>query len=386
MTQTRIQEFKAKYKKARNVEITGLNTKEDMLSAFKKLFGRDPVDNEDAQYSTDMWGFITNILEFDEGYKMKRRRENKEYVFDNAVVTDGTSISIQIIESSKFKKKIKKMNKRKPKKPKKPKAGTKVEEIQEVIPILEDVKDIANDPGKGDILAMTDGITNIRYTKGMRKQDTLLLTRTNETLKRRRKSGLEVFESEILSGTRKNSCVYINFVTYILTRLEKEKEMKQVYERPVFRQFKYLVYCKQKSSEGKFIDKVKKTFCKPNMTLFHPITNPKGKKISCATKDMLTNAAKNAKEIRIGWGNWGRNPNLKYSSPTPGIGIRRRFEPYFKIHTVNEYLTSQTCPCCRNTRCLENPRLESTSYSRWWNRNVLGSFNILDIFLRKRTS
>ena len=95
----------------------------------------------------------------------------------------------------------------------------------------------------------------------------------------------------------------------------------------------------------------------------------------------------------IGWGNWGRNPNLKHSAPTPGIGFRRRAANHFMTVTVPEHDTSKTCPYCR-TKTLENPNVAKVGEepitrhhllrctnvkckSRWWNRNNAGSFNIL---------
>jgi hypothetical protein len=93
------------------------------------------------------------------------------------------------------------------------------------------------------------------------------------------------------------------------------------------------------------------------------------------------------------YGNWGRNPNLKNSAPTPGIGLRRKIHKKIPTMTVDEHYTSKTCPCCQE-RTLENPKLLGPTrnvsekhhllrcenvncQSRWWNRNVVGSYNIL---------
>ena len=72
---------------------------------------------------------------------------------------------------------------------------------------------------------------------------------------------------------------------------------------------------------------------------------------NCLTNKMITNVEKKISkrdELLIGWGDWGKKPNaLKGCAPTPGIGIRRRFEGWFQTKTINEHMTSQTCPCCR---------------------------------------
>ena len=103
------------------------------------------------------------------------------------------------------------------------------------------------------------------------------------------------------------------------------------------------------------------------------------------------------KYIKLLYGNWGKSPNLKGSKPTPGIGLRRKIENFLKKNNNNctvtqtEEFTSKTCPCCRhrsldkadlaNTKCHEKHHLlrctNVNCKSRWWNRDVAGSFNIL---------
>jgi hypothetical protein len=53
-------------------------------------------------------------------------------------------------------------------------------------------------------------------------------------------------------------------------------------------------------------------------------------------------------KIVVGWGNWGRSPNLKGSAPTHGIGFRRRAQKRFQTVTVDEHFTSHDCPCCEH--------------------------------------
>jgi len=85
---------------------------------------------------------------------------------------------------------------------------------------------------------------------------------------------------------------------------------------------------------------------------------------------------------------------MKNNEPTPGIGLRRKIHNgCYKTVTVDETYTSKTCPCCRE-RTLHKPKLEGPTRqvsekhhllrcqnvdctSRWWNRNVVGSYNIL---------
>ena len=118
----------------------------------------------------------------------------------------------------------------------------------------------------------------------------------------------------------------------------------------------------------------------------------------CSARSKLENASKKTDQLVIGWGNWGKNPNvIKGCCPTPGIGIRRRMECYFRTVTICEHLTSQTCPCCNTEKTLEKVKRKKSDYeihhllrcknddckSRLWNRNVVGSINILKRFIEE---
>ena len=400
MTQTRIAEFKGLYDNIHNTNIN-IHAKSDMNSSYEKIHGHKPAsDYEEARYASEVWGFLTNV---DTCNQLKELRKNPqinghEFVFDNAVVTDATAMSIQIVKKEKFRRK-----KMAPKRKNKEKTDKKefVESKTDISPPKG--KCISNDPGKHDILCMTDGIDTLCYTKGQRQQDCQTRVRTKETNKRRRKAGLEAFETQVMSEFSKSSCKLDTFKQYCRLRFQKEKDFSKLYGHVMFRQFKFLAYCNTKSSEAKFVNKVNTKFKKANQ--------PR-KKTKCVTNEMVVNAAKTCSvgdQLIIGWGNWGKNPNaLKGCAPTPGIGIRRRFEAYFITRTVDEHYTSQECPCCKE-RSLEKMKIKPKKLKkkeenatvvpdeieihhllrctndkckcRLWNRNVVGSYNILSRFL-----
>ena len=72
-------------------------------------------------------------------------------------------------------------------------------------------------------------------------------------------------------------------------------------------------------------------------------------------------------------------------------------EGFFDTRTICEHMTSQTCPCCRVEGSLKKEKREINKYeihhllrctnvackSRLWNRNVVGSFNILQRFIQE---
>lgn len=391
MTKDRIDEFKTIYEIEHPGVILNMKTKSDMLSSFEKLFGRKASSKKEAGiYATDLWAYITNLKtcrqwkEINEVFK-KNDPNQVKWVFDNAIVTDGVSISFQVIDETKFGRKTFEGRIKTPKPEKKQEDSESPEKLAD----YSDMKILSCDPGKDDILAITDGLKTITYTKGQRAQDTFAKPRKKATLKKRRKAGVEVIETTLMNRYTKKSCLFDVFARYASMRKRHEELLLKTYSHPLFREFKFTFHCKAKASEHRFIDKVFKTFG-PSST-----SDPK----PCVTELMKLNSkkeVKTSKEIVIGWGNWGRHPNaLKGVEPTPGIGIRRHFDNFFRTETVDERLTSQGCPCCKGERNLKKHRPNGSDFERhhllrctnescqcrWWNRNVAGSFNILSRFL-----
>lgn len=376
MNEEKIEKFKKEYEVVHGVTLK-MESKADMLSSFEKLFGKKPSSNDEAgSFATDLWDYITNLKSCKQWKELENvtyKKEKNTYRFDNSVVTDGVSVSFQVIESSKFGRKQLKGRKKE----------IKEEDTvgEKTITDWSGYKLLACDPGKCDILTITDGYTTLCYTKGQRDHDTYREVRTKETNKRRRKSGLETYETQVMNRFTKRSCLLDVFGRYASNRKRKEKEFSNLYSHQMFREFKFTTYCRQKSSESRFAHKVQKTFKN---------ASPQGELKTCMSQAMKDNRCRQATNgFIIGWGDWGRTTNMKNLAPTPGIGIRRRFEGWFKTLTINEHYTSQTCPCCGGEPSLKKATINGkerhhllrcsndTCTSRWWNRNVVGSFNIL---------
>ena len=385
MSKQRITDFKELYYIETGIKLN-MSTKGDMLSSFEKLHGREMNNKkEGGMYATKMWSFLTNLTSCRQWkdlqeHEMKNDPLHRKWVFDNAIITDGVSISFQTIDESKFGRKDlvgKKNNKKK---------GSAQEEFSEGFSDDEIANNKATscDPGKKEILAITDGITTIKYTRGQRQNDTFLNERRKVTRKRRINDGVLDYESKWMNQYCKRSCHLHTFERYACSRKRKQEQLSKCYSNRCFREFKFLAYVSTKSSEDKFADRVFQTFKESNT-----------KNATCTNSTIQANAAKevqNRKDIIIGWGNWGKHPNaVKAGCPSPGIGIRRRFQKLFNTATIEEKYTSQICPCCQG-RTLENPgKNEGISItrhhllrctndnckSRWWNRNVSASFNIL---------
>jgi len=113
---------------------------------------------------------------------------------------------------------------------------------------------------------------------------------------------------------------------------------------------------------------------------------------------MKANAEKRAvgkRDFVIAYGDGGKGMNnLKGTPSAPNVSIKRHMEQFFHVVVQNEYYTSQTCPCCQERSLKKKTfknKLDDTDIekhhllrctndkceSRLWNRNVVGSFNIL---------
>jgi hypothetical protein len=275
----------------------------------------------------------------------------------------------------------------------------------------EDVKEeiikrkcLGNDPGKKDIMALSDGVTTLCYTRHQRNKDTNLYRRRKKTLKMRKKYNVHEFESQDLSTCSRKSCLSETFISYCRKRNEKRAILKSLYTHPHFRQSKFYVYTKEKSSEIKFFNEIERTFCK-QVDLSTSKHDNKMKFRRCLLqnelmKENLKKDVTHKSDIMIAYGNGGKGMNnLKGTQSAPNVKIKKHLECYYKVFTQDEHYTSKTCPCCEG-RSLGSFRFvkEGKEYkkhhllrctnvnceSRWWNRNVVGSYNILKRFLHER--
>ena len=387
-----IETFVTLYKFENNME-PKLRIKTDLGKCFKKVFDREPTSEfEDFMYQQSFWKYICNW----KGKKFQRvlRDEKRDLYFGNSIMTDGCSISFNLVskpekKTFKARKKSKKTNK---------------DEFLQDIEFQKDTLYLGCDPGKGDLITITDGYNMFRYTKGKRNHDTKLSLFTKRNLDERSKLTIQgvyntidsiipnyyheeqdivlsAYEQRVLSLYNSKSCNLNKFSKWVKAKLYKEEEVTDLYKKPKFRNDKFTKYCLKMRSEDKMLEDLNK-FVKERSKVSNL------QHIDQAVKD---NIATDTNKVVILYGNWGKNPNMKNNAPTPGIGLRRRIHNRIPTFTVNEAYTSKTCPCCKNIS-LKKAVLQNCNVSkkhhllrcqngmcscRWWNRNVAGSYNIL---------
>jgi hypothetical protein len=374
-------------------EKPNIKNKGDLGNSFKKIFGRKPNSpKEDFMYQQSFWMYLAKF----DNPKYKQAISG-ELAFGNSISTDGCSVSL-LLASKQEKKSFK------PRKVKKKRTNKEKDMDDFGHEVQPDTLFLGCDPGKGDLVAMTDGIHTFKYTKGQRATDTkrkkyerrsqnvratLIIPGEFQSQKATlhdyypmiRDPTLLQYEERILSNSSSKSCRLNEFLKYVKAKLFMEEDVTKLYATPRFRNDRYTRHTLVQSSEDNMLNRLSK------------FVNTRDDKKKYSTHDAIVEQnmnLKNPKHVNIFYGDWGRNPNLKNQAPTPGIGLRRKIDKRFNTITVSEHYTSKTCPCCKE-RTLENPILEGptrsakkkhcllscTNCNRWWNRNWAGSYNIL---------
>ena len=260
-----------------NGEKPKLKTKTDLGKSFEKVFNRKPNSEfEDFMYQQSFWKFICNW----EGKKFQRvlKDEKRNLYFGNSIMTDGCSVSFNLV--SKPEKKTFKGRKRKKK--------TNKDEFLQDLEFEEGTLYLGCDPGKGDLVTITDGYNMFKYTKGKRNYDTKLAWFTKRNLEERSKLIIEgiyrtidfiipnyhheeedivlaAYEQRVLSLHSSKSCNLNKFLKWVRAKLYKEEEVTSLYKKPQFRNDKFTKYCLKMKSEdimlkdlNKYIKKRKK--------------------------------------------------------------------------------------------------------------------------------
>lgn len=414
MTQDRIKLFVDDYELQYGVRLK-MKNKADLGSSYETLTGDTTAsDYTKAMHATKIWAFICNLDNAKYAAIVEHTRKNGEaWVFDNMIVTDGYSASFQISPKVGFRRSKFGFAKRRTNAEKK---AAITGEFVHVKDHMYDAKSkyVSADPGKGCLVKLSDGLKTMSYTKAQRDVATLKSPRQEQLLRVRKKykvpgffeswkddiivdPSVHDYECNIMSQHSFKSCILSTFLEYVAHRAAVSTVSKQVYRRPIFRQHKFLVHSKIKSTDTRFVNSI--------APFFTSGTNPKTPQWMLHTDDALiqdkiipnfTTTSIPTQNVIILMGDWGRNPNLRGSASTPGVGLRRKINRKVPTLTTPEHYTSKTCPCCRGIS-LTNPTLPSlhskqehvcetkhhllrctnVCKSSWWNRDVAGAFNIL---------
>ena len=236
--------------------------------------------------------------------------KNKHYQFHNQIQTDGISCSLLFIRKDLKDKKW----------------GSRVPVLQEQdfhtiedlskeqLDILKDRNIVGCDPGKHSLVYMMDKKGNkLEYTASQRKIESY--GKRNQRILLQEKKKHKIIEKETrLSMQNSKSVNYDKFKMYLVEKDKLNKETTDFYKKEVWRKMKFRQYTYGKKSIDTFLNKIKETF---------------------------------GENILIGYGNWSRSSQMKYTMPTMNKGLRKLIHKKYDTITINEFYTSQKCCECR---------------------------------------
>ena len=416
------EEFKRWYADRFDVVLTHLATKETIAASYGSLVGRKTTKQEEALHATRCWEYVGEIPHAAQNQTrtLKKRGaknvgseagassaqskkakkleivskakrdpndyEDKELRFQRMVNTDGYNIGILLTTANDQRGKV---------------YGAR--KIRSLMPILDPdtcenfrylldpkkYKVVACDPGKKELIHLTDGVTTFRHTQARRERECRHKQSSEHRIDMKRKTvftdlvlplsdgsilqspSVEDIETRYLRDFNSKTCNGDRFLAYLTARTQVAHHLSGFYQRAFFRSNKFTVYLGTKSCNDKLVDRIKNAY-----------------------------RGENGQTIVIMWGNWGQRPNALRNGPsTPGIGLRRMVHRrlsndtrhgithYGFTATVCEMKTSSVCNACgANVEHAMDPegreqyrvlKCQNAACKRVWHRDDLGSRNIL---------
>jgi hypothetical protein len=363
--------------------------------SLRSRIDRDPARHV-SEFNTAVWRCLTKL-----GGNKHAGVEYRGLLFSNMIDTDGVAVSMHYVSNelrgvTRFnggfaKLKAIKRDETAAEEARGARYITKMSEAERHGLMLQlrnsGAKLVSCDPGKGVLASVGDGKRSVRYTAAQRRvesgaarhkqqADGMLAQRCEGDVRGRTFSEL----ARSIGGSRDagdgqqqqqqqqrrchQTCITARFCAYLEARRRVAEQLNTFYRRKVFRAHRYAAHCGRRSSEDKFVSRIRNEF---------------------------------GADAVIMWGDWGRSPNLKHQPPSPGIGLRRRVAASFLVLLVHEPYTSSVCPTCECTELLHprRHRTKTVPLSRrgdpihhllkcsnprcsgpWWQRDNLGRCNI----------
>ena len=249
----------------------------------------------------DVWNNLLNL--------QHKTFKNKHYQFHYQIQTDGFSCCLLFIRKDLKDKKW----------------GSKlpvvsddefynIEDLpKETLDTLKNKTIVGCDPGKHSLVYMMDDKRNkLQYTASQRKVESY--GKRNQRILQQEKKRNNIIEKETELSLQNSKSVDIEkFKMYLIEKDKLNKEVKEFYQREVWRKIGFRQYSYGKKSIDTFLNKIKDTF---------------------------------GENLLIGYGNWSRSTQMKHIMPTMNKGLRKLIHKKYDTITINECYTSQKCCDC----------------------------------------
>lgn len=180
---------------------------------------------------------------------------------------------------------------------------------------LKDKKIVGIDPGKYNLLFMSDGINKLRYTITQRKFESGINRKRNfiDKLKRRNQHIIQI-ETEMSMFNSKTN--YLSkLIDWLKIKYKYYDTLFKFYNNNELKRLKLNTYIKTKQSENKLINNIKSTFGKDCVLVF---------------------------------GDWSDEQGHRTGETSVNKGIKKRLSKSFKSYLIDEYNTSKLCSKCGN--------------------------------------
>ena len=241
--------------------------------------------------------------------------KQKEYVFYNQIITDGFSCSLLFIlkkyKNKVFGDKLPKIN-----------SETKFTKLEDLSKekcdeyLTDKYKLVSLDPGKIRPITMIDENNKFfKYTACRRRFETYTKRSSYIILQEKKKNGIVEKETKlsIYNSRTLNQEKYKHFIT---NKTILNNEMKEFYQKPLFRKLAFRRFIRTKQSDVKLLNEIENTY--------------------------LTNEEiKQGKKIVILHGDYSRTSQMKGCISTPNIGMKKLLLSRFDIVEINEFNTSK---------------------------------------------
>ena len=241
--------------------------------------------------------------------------KQKEYVFYNQIITDGFSCSLLFIlkkyKDKVFGDKLPQLNNEM--------EFTKVEDLSKDKCneyLTHKYKLVSLDPGKIRPITMIDENNKFfKYTACRRRVETYTKRSNYIILQEKKKNGIVEKEKQSPNYNSRtlNQEKYKHFIT---NKTILNNEVKEFYQKPLFRKLAFRRFIRTKQSEVKLLNEIENTYL---------------------TKEEI----KQGKKIAILHGDYSRTTQMKGCIPTPNIGMKKLLLSRFVIVEINEFNTSK---------------------------------------------
>lgn len=277
-------------------------------------------NNNTKLYQHEIWNMFFKVN--------SKAFQDKNYTFNNSIVTDGLGCSILFIRNNLYNP-LKKSKPRAYRKPFNYKNERYVDDLTDAEKEICKLKTQTGiDPGKEDLIYATNGLKKVtgknkdkeriitfRYSQNQRRKETK--SKKYKKIIEKDKKNVKIngqlitqIESQ-LSNFNSKTCNYSAFKDYIREKNRINSILQPYYEKKLYRQLKWYSYINKQRTESRMINNFERIFGNSDKTIIYI-------------------------------GDFSQKHQMKHKEPTKGKSFRKLFKNAgYTLYLVNEFNTSK---------------------------------------------